>query len=391
MCVAAWRRPSRWTSMEDGMGNARGLALFLIVAALTGPALADGGAAHRSKQTPPVRMGTSGGSLNDRSNAFCCGGTLGALVTRDGVLSILSNNHVLARSGGAAIGEDTIQPGLIDVGCNGATSNVVGDFPGNYVPLGSGIGGKNVDAALSTARSGQVDTTGEILDVGIPCTNIETPTLGLAVAKSGRTTGYTTGTIQSISTSVSIQYQKGCNSGKKFTIGYTGQVVIAAASGSFSAGGDSGSLIVSNDGTLNPTALLYAGNSSQTIGNPIQDVVNAFSAGGHTFRFVGNDCAGATSSTSAGFTTIGKGGRITPLDGEVDFVRTVKERYEPDLFGKAGVIGVGVGIDETDPTRAAILVYFNTGNAAHPQPGLFPSELDGVKVRVIPTEPFVAQ
>src|SRR5262245_41505005 len=106
---------------------------------------ADGGANHRVKQTPPVQMGTSGGSANDRSGAFCCGGTLGALVVRDGVLCILSNNHVLARSGSAAGGEDTVQPGLIDTNCSAGGSNIVGDFAGNIVPLGTG----NVDAALS--------------------------------------------------------------------------------------------------------------------------------------------------------------------------------------------------------------------------------------------------
>ena len=365
------------------------LCVLVIVATTAFPVLADGGANHQAKQTPPVKMGTSGGSLNDRSNAFCCGGTLGALVTRDGVLSILSNNHVLARSGSATAGEDTIQPGLIDVGCNGATSNVVGDFAGDFVPLGSGIGGKNVDAALSVARA-NVDSSGAIIDIGVPCSATQAAALGLPVTKSGRTTGQTTGTVQSVSTSVSIQYQKGCNSGKKFTISYTGQVVITG-SGSFSAGGDSGSLIVSNDGTPNPVALLYAGNSTQTIGNPIGDVVNAFSAGGHTFGFVGSSCSGLAGSASAETTAPQAGSPVTPLDSEVDFVRIVKERHEPDLFARAGVIGVGVGIDETDPTRAAIIVYFSTGNGSHPQPGLFPAELDGVKVRVVPTEPFVAQ
>ncbi|MEO6710498.1 MAG: hypothetical protein ABIP42_13035, partial [Planctomycetota bacterium] len=77
-------------------------------------AYVDGGAQHRTQQTPPVKMGTSGGSANDASHLYCCGGTLGSLVRRDGVLCILSNNHILARSGSAVAGEDTIQPGLID-------------------------------------------------------------------------------------------------------------------------------------------------------------------------------------------------------------------------------------------------------------------------------------
>lgn len=356
-----------------------------VLALILAPVFADSGAQHKTKQTPPVKMGTSGGSLNDRSNAFCCGGTLGALVTRDNVLSILSNNHILARSGSAAAGEDTIQPALIDTGCNGTNSNVVGDFPGNYVPLGTG----NVDAAISTARSGMVDGTGAIIDVGVPCTNVEAPSVGLPVTKSGRTTGQTTGTIQSINASVSIQYQKGCNSGKKFTVSYSNQIVVTAGSGSFSAGGDSGSLIVSNDGTLNPVGLLFAGNSSQTIGNRAQDVVNAFSAGGHTFSFVGSGACGPIAGSNPGsvesLTVRG------PSANDVDFARTIKERYEPDLFARPGVIGVGVGSDENDPTKAVITVYLDVVGGAHAQPRSFPSELDGVKVRVIPTEPFVAQ
>jgi hypothetical protein len=360
-----------------------GFVLALMALALVAaPVLADGGANHQVKQTPPVKMGTSGGSSLDASRSFCCGGTLGALVLRDGVLSILSNNHVLARAGSATTGEDDIQPGLIDVGCRATTSNsnIVGDFAGNLVRLGTA----NVDVALSTARSGQVDTTGAILDVGVPCNTTQAATIGLAVAKSGRTTGYTTGSVQSVNTSVSIQYQAGCNSGKKFTISYTNQVVVSG-SGSFSAGGDSGSLIVSNDGTPNPVALLFAGNSAQTIGNPIGQVVSAFQAGGHTFSFVGNNCGNFAAASTSG------GAQIVPSDAEVDFTRTVKERYEPDLFARPGVIGVGVGADETDASRGAIVVYFATAAGSHPQPQGIPAELDGIRVRIIPTEPFVAQ
>lgn len=363
-----------------------GVAFVLSIGVLVAvPVLADGGPNHQVKQTPPVKMGTSGGSVSDISRFFCCGGTLGSLVRYDGVLSILSNNHILARSGSASAGEDDIQPGLIDVGCNGATANIVGDFAGDKVPLGAA----NVDTAISTARAGMVDTTGAIIDVGVPCNTTQTPTLGLAVEKSGRTSGFTTGTIQSTNTSVSVQYQKGCGVGKKFVINYTNQLVIVAGSGSFSAGGDSGSLIVSNDGTPNPVGLLFAGNSTQTIANPIQSVVNAYQTGGHTFTFVGSTC-GTLASEKAG-SALGKGEQVGPVEADLEFARTVKERFEPDLFAQPGVIGVGVGVDETDASRAAIIVYFDTAAGMHLQPSSFPAEMDGVKLRVIPTEPFVAQ
>jgi len=73
------------------------------------------------------------------------------------------------------------------------------------------------------------------------------------------------GNISSINTSVNVQYQKNCGSGKKFVVSYTNQVVINSTT--FSAGGDSGSLIVSNDNPIcrHPVALLFAGSSSSTI------------------------------------------------------------------------------------------------------------------------------
>jgi hypothetical protein len=43
---------------------------------------------------------------------------------------------------------------------------------------------------------------------------------------------------------VNVQYQRGCGQGKKFTVAYTNQVVIQSSN--FSAGGDSGLLIVTD-------------------------------------------------------------------------------------------------------------------------------------------------
>jgi hypothetical protein len=342
-------------------------ALVLVPMSL---AYADGGPQHRVKQTPPVKMGTSGGSANDRSGPYCCGGTLGALVSRDGVLSILSNNHVLARSGTASTGEDTLQPGLLDNNCSANNTNIVGDFAGNLVPLGSA----NVDAAISTART-TVDATGAILDIGVPCTALQTPAIGMPVMKSGRTTGFTTGTITSINTSVTIQYRKKCNGGQAFNVNFTNQVV----TGAMSAGGDSGSLLVSNDGTPNPVGLLFAGSASVTVYNPIQSVVNAFTAGGHTFTFVGNNCGPLTEDAPA----------PAPPDEEIQAALVVKVQHESDLFSNPGVLGVGIGQAEDNPIEAVIVVYVSAppGRAI----AAIPDQIDGFRVRVIHTDKIVAQ
>lgn len=355
------------------MGMTRRLCVCGLALGLTSTAMAQ----YTARQTPPIKMGTSGGENNDASSIYCCGGTLGALVVYDGAFCILSNNHVLARSGSATAGDDTIQPGLIDVGCRATSSQVVADFAGNLVPLGTA----NVDTALSVARPGMVDTSGAILGLGVPCANLQAATLNLPVIKSGRTTGTTTGTITSLNTSVSISYQKGCNSGKKFTVSFTNQIV----TGAMSAGGDSGSVLYSNDGTLNPVGLLFAGSSATTIFNPIQSVVNAYVAGGHTFSFVGGNCGGATADTPA----------PGPTQKSFDAALSVKVENEFELMKLSGVYGVGVGCAVDDVSKAAIVVYVEKP-AENAKPGTttaskIPKEIQGVPVRLIFTDAFVAQ
>src|ERR1044072_8873370 len=275
------------------------VATLLLFSSFLTSGLADGGANHRVRN---LHLGVSGGNVNDATRRFCCSGTLGSLVSDGTNRSILSNNHVLGRGDQATVGDDISQPGLIDGNC--AISTVVADYTGAS-PLGS-----NVDAAVAQLRTGLMDGTGSIEDVGVPSSTIVNPSVGLGVAKSGRTTGFTTGTIASINTSVSVQYTATCGGGKKFTVAYTNQVVINSST--FSAGGDSGSLIVTNNASHNPVALLFAGSSSTTIGNPIGAVLtNLSSALGRTFSFGG----GAAPITQGGSQGVGRQPFVPGLEG----------------------------------------------------------------------------
>ena len=351
---------------------------FLVCGSLITPGLADGGAAHRVRNT---HFGVSGGNVNDASKAFCCSGTLGSLVTDGTTQYILSNNHVLARADQATAGEDVSQPGLIDNSCRVAT--VVADFA-TAAPLGS-----NVDAAIAQLRPGQMDSNGFIEDIGVPSAAVQAPTVGLGVAKSGRTTGGTTGSITSINTSVNVQYQKGCNSGKKFVISYTNQVVITP--GTFSAGGDSGSLIVTNDSVHHPVALLFAGSSSSTIGNPIGEVLSKVgTALGRSISFVGSGPSGSTSQILQSETQpfLRGGGQMRQLPEQASArALAALENYRANLMATPGVIGAGVGASAENDTEAAIIVYVDRTSAHRPQ---FAPALEGVAVRVVFTDPFVA-
>ncbi|MHC4753796.1 MAG: carboxypeptidase regulatory-like domain-containing protein [Planctomycetota bacterium] len=250
----------------------------LVAASVQNVVWADDGAEHQAVQSQPIKLGTSGGNINDRSTLYCCSGTLGALV-EDGVGQyILSNNHVLARTNLGIIGESINQPGQIDQGC-GQTGIVasLSDFVKIRFRKGRAIPLNAVDAAIAVVVDGAVDPNGGILDIGEISSEIVSAELGQAVQKSGRTTGHTKGIVTAIDVTVDVGYSRECGGSSNQIARFNNQIFIEGSSGAFSAGGDSGSLIV-EDAAVSPRAvgLLFAGSSTVTVANPIDAVLNAF-------------------------------------------------------------------------------------------------------------------
>lgn len=129
-----------------------------------------------------------------------------------------------------------------------------------------------VDAAFVQSTRNLVNKF--ILDIGNPSPTVQEPAVGLGVRKSGRTTGMTTGTIQTINATVNVSYGGGCGTAK-----FVGQTIITP--GGFSTAGDSGSLILGGtdgSGRRKPVGLLFAGSSSFTVANRISDVLGALHA-----------------------------------------------------------------------------------------------------------------
>ncbi len=210
-------------------------------------------------------------------------GTIGARV-RDalGRVYILSNNHVLANSNGATIGDPEYQPGPFDGGTSADQIATLSDFQ-----VINFTGGSNtIDAAIALSTTSLLDNaTPADQGYGMPNATIygdangdglfdnRDALLGLNVQKYGRTTRLTHGQITGVNATVSVCYEV-----IEFTCvkiaRYTDQLIISPPG--FSNGGDSGSLIVTDDGNLNPVALLFAGSSTVTIGNRIDLVLNRF-------------------------------------------------------------------------------------------------------------------
>lgn len=357
------------------------VVFMTMLVALAGPSmLAD------SKQPPPAipnqgvddNYGASGGNVNDISRRFCCSGTLGSLVTDGKTDYILSNNHVLADSDQGHAGDAISQPGLVDVGCVASNARTVATLTA-WPALGS-----NVDAGLAQL-TGFMNTTGSIEGIGIPSSVVRTPAVGLSVQKSGRTTGVTTGTVQSINTSVNVKYTTTCGGHKGFVISYTNQVVVTP--GSFSAGGDSGSLIVTGGSACpQPVALLFAGSSTTTIGNPIGEVLSkAGTALGKSISFTGPACGTATAAQPQADSSATQIPHISEMAvaGATAAMRT----RERDIMARPGVLGIGVGASAVNSTEAAIKVYVDEllGSSTR-----LPRRINGVRVERIITDAFVA-
>jgi hypothetical protein len=176
---------------------------------------------------------------------------------------------------------------------------------------------------------------------------------------------------------VSVKYPSECGGHNGPTFTFPNQVVINSST--FSAGGDSGSLIVSNNSCHQPVALLFAGSSTSTIGNPIGTVLSRLSASlGSTVSFVGGTCAASAD------TAVSDNG---PSDRAIELATAAMKGREKSLMSRAGVIGIGVSASESNVDEATIIVYVDVTAASYPK---LPKRINGVKVRRVFTEPFIA-
>lgn len=125
------------------------------------------------------------------------------------------------------------------------------------------------DAAIADALvDGFHSIDWSILDLGVINATMHRAAVGDYVRKVGRTTGLTHARCTAVDATARVGYGD-------FDAVFTGQDIYDDVEGSFSAPGDSGSLIVC-DCNGGPTSLLFAGGGNQTIGNAIADVAEKF-------------------------------------------------------------------------------------------------------------------
>jgi hypothetical protein len=200
-------------------------------------------------------------------------GTLGCLAIgrnapRNNRLLCLSNNHVLANSNNAVFGDCICQPGTYDGGrCPQDQIAILERFR----PIQFGGATNYVDAATGWCWPDRVRReliypySGNyyLFRIG---SNPQYATLGGIVGKTGRTTQLTQGTVVATNWSGWVNYGVG-------NAYFVGQTVVQGRGMTFSAGGDSGSVIWKWESGLPPVGLLFAGGGGYTIASPMPWVV----------------------------------------------------------------------------------------------------------------------
>lgn len=223
-------------------------------------ALADSALVARQRFRP-IQPGVSVGFA---SASQLVAGTLTAIVQKEGSVFALSNNHVLAFENQLAKGTDIIQPASIDGGHD--ADDRIGTLD-SFITLTQDD--NKLDAALAKIDAA-VEATGKFPDlIRLDSVHPIEAIVQSQVAKLGRGTGYTRGTIEDLSIDAQVDYES-----SQFT--FVDQVLIKGIGASFSEGGDSGALVVSASGACQPVAMLFGGSTQYSLATPIDRVLQAF-------------------------------------------------------------------------------------------------------------------
>ena len=314
-------------------------------------------------------------------------GTLGCCVRdrKTGVRMILSNNHVLANRNDGKAGDPVLQPGAADGGSperdtiaflerfepirynqEPAACNIARTYAslGNRLARLSGShhqvqiiqafpnATNLIDAALARPILDS-DILDENLEIGAINGQTEA-TLGLEVCKSGRTTAFTTGTVNVLDATVTVNY------GDERSATFDHQIV----STPMSQGGDFGSLLVTSE-TKQAVGLLFAGSSQATLFNPILAVLKTLKI----------DLPGTGAKS------------IMDQRSAVEKAQAVKETYSAMLMSKPNVVGVGLGLHKAEGQRTSqvglvVMVSRKVPKEMLRPEDVIPEQIEGVPVDV---------
>lgn len=234
-----------------------------------------------------IACGSSVGLGNQRN-----AGTLTALARgkrSDKGLYGISCNHVVGGCNTARPGTPIVVPGIQDVSSDHPDITVIG-YHARAAAMSQGLPGVfditrnhdiacfavNDEAGLTSIQGygdEAYDTPSSFID--------DPPQRGLQVKKWGRSTGFTRGEVDAVSVREYVEYDVtsyyGPMNSQRFrgTVYYKLVYEVSSISGPFSLGGDSGALVVTNDGKKEKiVGMVIAGTRLKSLVLPFQDGLN---------------------------------------------------------------------------------------------------------------------
>ena len=209
-------------------------------------------------QSLPAAIGAAISHVNGRS------GSLGGVVslTGDDGWFLLSASHVLAPSGNAVLGDQILGPSA-----NEGTAPIASLT--DFEPLKPNGASNLFDAAIARVIR-KTDIALRIPPIGALRTDVMEPLLYQSVRKYGAATEDTLGIVTAAA--IEAAFWTG---GRKYL--FNGVIEVTGCGGAFTAGGDSGALVV--DALSNrPLGLVIGGAEPRTYTSPLGQVLTRFNA-----------------------------------------------------------------------------------------------------------------
>ncbi len=241
---------------------------------------------HANQLSLPAAMGNSG-----KTTAGCGACTMGfkACDLQTGNTVWVTAAHCATNNttcpGSAAIGANTQHVSDLDLTpqCTGAGGVSVGTVAAHAPP----VVGINSTTDASSVNSASSLTQTSIRDIGIPSAFPGVALAGDDVQKSGRTTGYTTGVVDAINTTVIVSYNCG-------NVTMVQQIRVDDTTGdTFCEGGDSGSGLLNFEDPPEVVGLVIAGGGDTCWANTAANVLNNLNLSMNHLDCVDNPCAAA--------------------------------------------------------------------------------------------------
>lgn len=214
--------------------------------------------------------------------AHCIGAGTFGLIVRDGTGQLfgMTNNHVTGACNHAMPGLPILAPGPVDATQDACDPFTIGRHS-RLLPINDGIPenidiDQNCDVSLFTLTAANMVTSKQGNAYDTPGV-VGPPIPGTRVKKFGRTTGLTSGTlVAQAASALPVAYNVN-EYGVKKSVWFNNVFIVMGDNGQpFSRPGDSGSLVVSDDGAGNLIAvgLVFAGNErGQSFVLPLPDVM----------------------------------------------------------------------------------------------------------------------